>query len=104
VSLDLSAAVEAAARALAELAPDEEWPTNEALGGNPTGTRDDEYRAALLDDARNAVAAAPLIEAQVRAQVAAEIEAIRPDDGTTDTFYTEEDKFLAARIVRGESS
>lgn len=48
---------ETAARALAQLGPDEDWPTNEALGGNPTGTRDDEYRAAMLDDADRVLAA-----------------------------------------------
>lgn len=48
---------ETAARALAQLGPDEDWPTNEALGGNPTGTRDDEFRASMLDDADAVLAA-----------------------------------------------
>lgn len=46
------ALVEKAARTLAGLAPNEAWPTNEALGGSLTGTRDDEYRDAMRDDAR----------------------------------------------------
>ena len=48
---------EVAARALAGLAPGEDWPTNEALGGNLTGTRDDEFRAAMLDQAADVLAA-----------------------------------------------
>lgn len=48
---------ETAARALAQLGLDEDWPTNEALGGNPTGTRDDEFRASMLDDADAVLAA-----------------------------------------------
>lgn len=49
--------VEVAARAIAELEPGEDWPTNAALGGGLTGTRDDEYRDALHSDARAALAA-----------------------------------------------
>ena len=45
------------ARALAQMEPGEEWPTNAALGGGLTGTRDDEYRAAMQDDADAALAA-----------------------------------------------
>ena len=52
------AEVEAAARSLASLAPGEEWPSNETLGGNATGTRDDEYRETLRDIARDVLAAA----------------------------------------------
>lgn len=44
------------ARVLAELEPGEAWPSNARLGGNLTGTRDDEYRAAMLDDARRVLA------------------------------------------------
>jgi hypothetical protein len=52
-------AVEKAARALASVAPGESWPTNEELGGHPVlGTRDDEYHAAMLEQARDALAAA----------------------------------------------
>lgn len=43
--------IEQAARVLAGLEPGEEWPTNESLGGGLTGTRDDEYRQAMLDEA-----------------------------------------------------
>lgn len=52
------AKVEAAARSLASLEPGEGWPSNESLGGNPTGTRDDEYRDGLRDMARAALEAA----------------------------------------------
>lgn len=51
------AVIEAMARALAHLEPGEDWPTNDELGGNPTGTRDDEFREAHRDDARAAYAA-----------------------------------------------
>jgi hypothetical protein len=44
--------IEAGARALAELEPGEAWPSNYELGGGPTGTRDDEYRSEMLDQAR----------------------------------------------------
>lgn len=50
------ATVEAVARALAQIQPDEDWPTNEALGGGPTGTRDDEYRWATTEEARDLLA------------------------------------------------
>lgn len=51
-------AVERMARELAGLEPGEAWPTNAALGGNLTGTRDDEFRAAMEEDARNWLTAA----------------------------------------------
>jgi hypothetical protein len=57
-------AVEAAARALAMLEPGEPWPSNEALGGGPTSTRDDEYRSIRRDEAQWALQAA--IEAVAR--------------------------------------
>ena len=47
-------AVERVAR-LACLEPGEEWPSNEALGGNLTGTRDHEYRDGMRDQAREAI-------------------------------------------------
>lgn len=46
---------EAAARALAELAPGEAWPTNEELGGGPAGTRDDEYRDSTQERANEVI-------------------------------------------------
>lgn len=46
------ALVEKAARALAEIEPGDDWPTNEELGGGPTGTRDDEYRDAMREQAQ----------------------------------------------------
>lgn len=36
-------AIERMARVISYLDPGEPWPTNEELGGGPTGTRDDEY-------------------------------------------------------------
>ena len=44
--------IEEAARVLAHLERDEEWPTNESLGGGLTGTRDDEFRQEMIDQAR----------------------------------------------------
>lgn len=55
--LDHDAAVERMARVLADLDPGEPWPTNEELGGGPSGTRDDEYRHECMDRARAALAA-----------------------------------------------
>lgn len=49
--------VEAAARALASLSPGEPWPSNAMLGGGLTGTRDDEYRDAMYEQAREVIAA-----------------------------------------------
>lgn len=49
------AAIERMARVLADLDPGEPWPTNEELGGGPTGTRDDEYRHECMDRARAAL-------------------------------------------------
>ena len=51
-------AVEAGARALAHLEPDEDWPTNAELGGGPTGTRDDEYRSETRDESAACIRAA----------------------------------------------
>lgn len=48
-------AVERVARLLACLEPGEEWPSNETLGGNLTGTRDHEYRDGMRDQAREAI-------------------------------------------------
>jgi hypothetical protein len=39
------------ARYLAMLDPDDDWPTNAELGGGPTGTRDDEFKAAHYENA-----------------------------------------------------
>lgn len=55
--LDTDAAVERMARVFADLDPGESWPTNEELGGGPTGTRDDEYRHDCMDRARAALEA-----------------------------------------------
>ena len=43
--------IEQTARVLACLERDEEWPTNESLGGGLTGTRDDEFRQEMIDQA-----------------------------------------------------
>jgi hypothetical protein len=59
------------ARAVAELEPGEDWPTNAALGGSLTGTRDDEFRAACEGDADRVIAAINL---------AATSPAVVPDD------------------------
>lgn len=48
-------AVKRVARLLACLEPGEEWPSNETLGGNLTGTRDHEYRDGMRDQAREAI-------------------------------------------------
>lgn len=55
VPLDRDAAIERMARVFADLDPGEPWPTNEELGGGPTGTRDDEYRNECMDRARAAL-------------------------------------------------
>lgn len=46
-------AIECGARELAGLEPGEEWPTNEQLGGGPTGDRDNEYRDGMRDQAKD---------------------------------------------------
>lgn len=48
--------VERVARELAYMEPDEEWPSNSDLGGGPCGTRDDEYRAGMHEQAREIIA------------------------------------------------
>lgn len=47
--------IERAALAIAEV---DEWPTNEELSGNLTGTRDEEFRDEHIDMARAALEAA----------------------------------------------
>lgn len=49
--------IERMARVLAYLDPGEPWPTNEELGGGPTGTRDDEFWHDCMDHARAVLAA-----------------------------------------------
>ena len=49
--------IEQAARAHADIEPGDDWPTNAALGGNLTGTRDDEYRAGMREQAEGVLAA-----------------------------------------------
>ena len=44
--------IEQAARVLTRLEPGGDWPTNETLGGGLTGTRDDEFRQEMIDQAR----------------------------------------------------
>jgi len=53
---EVTAAVERLAKALAQLEPDESWPTNAELGGSLTGTRDDEFRDGKRDEARELLA------------------------------------------------
>lgn len=52
---DTHEAIERVARTMAGLEPDEEWPSNETLGGNLTGTRDDEYRDGMCEQAKEAI-------------------------------------------------
>jgi hypothetical protein len=49
--------IEIAARTIAGLEKGEPWPSNADLGGGPTGTRDDEYRDAMRDQAREVLEA-----------------------------------------------
>lgn len=49
--------VERVARELADLKPGEDWPSNYDLGGGPCGTRDDEFRDAMRERAREVIAA-----------------------------------------------
>lgn len=44
------------ARVLGGVALDADWPSNADLGGSGTGTRDDEYRDAMLADADAVIA------------------------------------------------
>lgn len=73
------AAVEAVARKLALLDEGDPWPSNVELGGHPLlGTRDDEYRYGMREQATELLTiAAPFVEAAVREQVARDIEEAR---------------------------
>lgn len=66
------ALIEKAARVMACIEPGEDWPTNEALGGNLTGTRDDEYRDAMRDQAREVIEA---VRDQITAEALREVDA-----------------------------
>jgi hypothetical protein len=75
MNLDLTEAIEALARELACLEPGEDWPSNEALGGSPTGTRDNEFRSGMREQAADHLkVVAPLIAAAVLRKVATEPE------------------------------
>lgn len=66
------AEVEAVARALAQLEPGEDWPTNSVLGCDPTITVDDEYRSAMRDLARKAIATLDAVRARSEVEIKAE--------------------------------
>lgn len=53
--------IDAVARQLANLEEGEPWPTNEQLGGNMTGTRDDEFRWSKQEEAEEVLSAAGFI-------------------------------------------
>ena len=59
-------AVEALARELAQLDAGDPWPSNDDLGGHHIlGTRDDEYRFAMLEEAREVLnATLPHLDAE----------------------------------------
>lgn len=78
----MSDLAEVLARSLAMLEDSEEWPTNEALGGHSLlGTRDDEYYHGMREEAtRHLSVIYPLIEAQVREQIARKIIAEQEGD------------------------
>jgi hypothetical protein len=63
---EVTAAVERLAKALAQLEPDESWPTNAELGGSLTGTRDDEFRDGKRDEARELLAELLPVEEMAR--------------------------------------
>lgn len=50
--------VERVARILGDLELGADWPSNHGLGGGPCGTRDDEYREAMHEWAREVIDAA----------------------------------------------
>lgn len=91
-------AIEAAAKALAELEPGEDWPSNIDLGGHALlGTRDDEYKWAMEQDAKRALQAAL---PHIRAQIAAEIRDMRvSDDGPLNQIHNTVIEVAAARIA-----
>src|SRR5690625_683862 len=93
-------AVEAAAKALAELEPGEDWPSNIDLGGHALlGTRDDEFKRAMEQDAkRDLTAALPHIEAALRKQIATDIRAVANGPTDWDDGYYE-GRHDAARIA-----
>ena len=88
-------AIEAAAKALAHMEPGEDWPSNTDLGGHAIlGTRDDEYKWAMEQDAKRALEAAlPHIRQQIATDIRAEKAAHRP--GTLRRVVLEQ----AARIA-----
>lgn len=93
-------AIQAAAEALAELEPGEDWPSNIDLGGHAIlGTRDDEYKWAMEQDATRALTAAlPHLEAALRTQIADDIqERLVPADQTEVAVWI---RNQAARIVQ----
>ena len=100
--IDLSAAIEAAAReiyAYNRVPDDEAWPEWDALVKGGTGQQ---WQAmGYRDMARRAFAEfAPIIEAQVRAQIGAEIETVDPIEWALAGQDAGRD---AARIARGDS-
>jgi hypothetical protein len=85
--------IEIAARTIAGLEKGEPWPSNADLGGGPTGTRDDEYRDAMREQAREVLEAVDAVtrpSSEVRARVLREA-AARFDklhkEGKDDPWY-----------------
>ncbi|MEJ6490806.1 hypothetical protein PQI23_13875 [Leucobacter sp. USCH14] len=93
--------IEAAARALACLEPGADWPTNGELGGSPTGTRDDEYRDGMRNQALAAMEAATAVSASASADPAGEHhdaeerEAESEDHAATATATGDREKLIA---------
>lgn len=85
--------IEIAARTIAGLEKGEPWPSNSDLGGGLTGTRDDEYRDAMLEQAREVLAAidavtrpSPEVRAQMFREAAARFEKLHKE-GKDDPWY-----------------
>lgn len=74
--------IERAARAHALIEPGEDWPTNSELGGSQTGTRDDEYRAGMREEAEIVLAAVlpALLDAEELEELKDEFEQLRAEN------------------------
>lgn|GEM_PF-2938219 len=98
--LDLTEAADVAARAVFA----DDYARYEGFGGDPVIWEDYRHEALIA-----LTASAPLIESQVRAKVAAEIEAYRgpvhgvPLPDSVGHWIDSADAYQAARIARGDS-
>lgn len=99
--------IEQAARVLARMEPGEDWPTNEFLGGGMTGTRDEEFRQEMIDQARDLDSAGLLARPlPTRREIADVLYGALEEGGWVSTtgFYPHEVAEAVLELLKGQEA